>query len=121
MQIAYWVVTIALALLAGFSGLGKIRKDPHQVRVVHETVGIPLSYFPVLATCECAGALGLLLGIWWPASGVAAGIGLVLYFLGALVSHLRVGDTKGIGPAAFMLTLTAGALVLRLATRKLPV
>jgi hypothetical protein len=49
----------------------------------------------------------------WPPIGVAAGIGLVLYFVGAIVSHLRVGDVKGIGSAAFMLVLAAGALTLR--------
>jgi hypothetical protein len=44
---------------------------------------------------------------------MAAGIGLVLYFVGAVVSHLRVGDSKGIGPAAFMLVVAAAALGLR--------
>jgi hypothetical protein len=34
--------------------------------------------------------------------GVAAGIGLVLYFVGAVVSHLRVSDFKGTGAAAFI-------------------
>jgi len=57
-------------------------------------------------------------GIWWPPLGVAAGLGLVLYFVGAIVSHLRVGDAKGIGAAAFMLVLTAGALVVRILTWK---
>jgi hypothetical protein len=46
--------------------------------------------------------------------GVAAGIGLVLYFACAVVAHLRVGDVKGIGPAAFLLALAAGAVVLRI-------
>jgi hypothetical protein len=32
------------------------------------------------------------------------------------VSHLRVGDVKGIGPAAFMLVLAVGALALRVLT-----
>ena len=116
MYAAYLVITILLALMVAFSGLGKIRRDPRQMRVVHETVGVPLTYFPLLAACEFAGTLGLLLGIWWPPLGVAAGIGLVLYFLGATVSHLRVGDVKGIGPAAFMLVVAAGALALRILT-----
>jgi hypothetical protein len=36
--------------------------------------------------------------------------------MGAVVSHLRVGDIKGIGAAAFMLVLAAGALAVRLLT-----
>ena len=112
----YLVMTVLVALMVAFSGLGKIRRDPHQVKVIHETVGVPLKYFPLLAVCECAGALGLVAGIWWPALGVAAAIGLVLYFVGAVVSHLRVGDSIGIGPAAFMVVLAAGALAVRVLT-----
>ena len=37
-----------------------------------------------------------ILGIWWPFMGIAAGIGLVVYFVGAIVSHVPVGDVKGI-------------------------
>jgi hypothetical protein len=84
--------------------------------VVHETIGLPLKYFPLLAACEFAGAVGIVVGIWWPPIGIAAGIGLVLYFVGAVVSHLRVGDVKGIGAAVFMLVLAAGTLALRVLT-----
>ncbi len=84
--------------------------------VIHETVGVPMKYFGPLAACEIAGALGLVAGIWWPVLGVAAGAGLILYFTGAIVSHLRVGDAKGIGPAAFLLAMSVGACVLRILT-----
>ena len=113
MHIAYLVVTLVFALMVSFSGIGKIRRDPHQVKVVHETVGLPLQYFPLLAACEFAGAVGIVVGIWWPLIGMAAGVGLILYFVGAVVAHLRVGDIKGVGPAAFMLTLAAAAFILR--------
>jgi DoxX-like family len=108
------VLTVLWALMVAFSGLGKVRRDPRQVKVIHEIVGIPLKYFPLLALCEFAGAFGLVVGIWWPPLGIAAGIGLVLYFVGAVVSHLRVGDFAGIGPAVLMAVLAAGALALRL-------
>lgn len=104
--------------MAAFSGLGKLRRDPRIVQVIHEVIGVPLKYLPLLAACEFAGALGLVLGIWWPDLGMAAGIGLVLYFVTAVVSHLRVGDVKGMGPAAFLLTLSVAALVLRILTHK---
>jgi hypothetical protein len=113
MRTACLVITPLFAIMVAFSGLGKIRGDPRIVKVIHETVGVPLRYLPLLAACEFAGALGLVLGIWWPPLGVAAGIGLVLYFVGAVVSRLRVGDFKGIGPATFMLVVAAGALALR--------
>lgn len=114
MGIATLVVVIVLAAMATFSGVGKLRHDAHIVQVVHETVGVPMRYFPALAACEIAGAAGILLGLWWPLAGVAGGAGLVLYFAGAVVSHVRVHDSKGMGPAAFLLILSAAALSLRL-------
>ena len=116
MRTVYLGMTVLVALMAAFSGLGKIRRDPRQVKVIHRTVGVPLEYFPLLAVCEFAGALGLLAGMWRPKLGVAAGIGLVLYFVGAIVSHLRVGDFKCVGSAVFMLVLAAGVLILRVLT-----
>ena len=110
MQTIYLVLTGFTAAIATFSGIGKIRKDPKIVKVIHETVGVPMAYMPILAACEFAGALGIVAGIWWPPLGVAAGIGLVVYFLGAVISHLRVGDMAGIGPAGFVLTLASAAL-----------
>ena len=118
MTIAYLVVTIVLAVMAAFSGLGKLRRHPKIVHVVHEVVGVPLIFFPHLAACEFAGALGLVLGIWWPFLGMAAGIFLASYFVGAIVSHLQVGDVKGIGPAAFMLSISVVALALRVLAHK---
>jgi hypothetical protein len=115
-HIAFLAVTIVLAIIVTFSGIAKIRRHPHLVRVIHETVGVPLKFFPLLAACEFAGALGLLAGIWWPPLGIAGGIGLVIYFVGAVVSHLRVSDFNGIGSAAFMLVVAAAALVLRILT-----
>jgi DoxX-like protein len=80
------------------------------VRIIHDIIGVPLKYFPDLAALEFAGALGLVLP--W-----CAGIGLMLYFVGAVVSHLRIGDVKGVGPAAFMLTFAVVTLVVRILIR----
>jgi hypothetical protein len=107
MDIAYLVVTVVLAAMATFSALGKLHRHPKIVHVVHEVVGVPLQYFPHLAACEFAGALGLVLGIC-----------LASYFVGAIVSHLQVGDVKGIGPAAFMLSISVTALALRVLAHK---
>jgi len=76
-----------------------------------------MKYFPLLAACEIAGAVGLVLGIWWPILGIAAASGLAIYFIGAVISHVRVADFKGIGPAAMLLTVSAAALILRVLAR----
>ena len=116
MVAAYWAVTLTLAVIALFSGIAKMRRDPKVIAVIHEVVGVPMKYMTLLAALEFAGALGLIAGLAWRALGLAAALGLVVYFAGAVVSHLRVGDMKGVGPAAFLLALSAGAFALRFLT-----
>jgi hypothetical protein len=116
MPTPYLLITVVFAAMVAFSAFAKLRRDPKVVRVIHEVVGVPFQYFPHLAACELAGALGLVLGIWLPWVGLAASGGLVLYFVGAIISHLRVGDIKGIGPAAFMLMVAAATLAFRVLT-----
>ena len=62
MDTAYLLVTILFAAMVAFSAIAKIRRDPRVVHVIQEVVGVPLQFFPLLAACELAGALGLVLG-----------------------------------------------------------
>ena len=113
MSIAYSVLAVGTSLIVTVSGLMKVRHDSRTTKIIHEVVGVPLKFFPFLAACEFAGGIGLLVGIAWPALGLASACGLVLYFVGAVIGHVRVGDFKGVGPAAFMLCMTAACLILR--------
>jgi hypothetical protein len=61
--IAYVVIAILLAAALGASASLKLRKADRAVAGIHGVVGVPLSWFPYLAACEIAGALGLLVGI----------------------------------------------------------
>ncbi|WP_396134450.1 DoxX family protein [Arthrobacter oryzae] len=66
-------------------------------------------------TLELAAAAGLLAGLaFWPI-GIAAGIGAVLYFAGAIVAHLRVGD-RAVTSSAVLLGISVTAVVLRALT-----
>ena len=77
-----------------------------------------MKWFLGLPACEFAGAAGLLLGLAWAPLGIAAAVGLILYFIGAIVAHLRVGDIKGVGTPAVPLLLAAGCLVTRVLTSR---
>jgi DoxX-like family len=111
---AYVVVASLMSLVAVGSGVAKLRRDPHVVKVIHEVVRVPMKWFPWLAGCEFAGAAGLLIGIVWAPLGLAAAVGLIVYFTGAIVAHLRVGDLKGIGAPAFPFFLAVACLVTRI-------
>jgi hypothetical protein len=53
-------------------------------------VGVPQSWLPRLAVLKSAGAAGLLLGLLGVRPlGIAAAIGLALFFAGALAAHVR--------------------------------
>jgi uncharacterized membrane protein YphA (DoxX/SURF4 family) len=114
MFIAYIIVAILMSALLVMSSTGKLRKDPKQVHSIHEVVGVPMSGLPWLAACEIAGAVGLLVGIfWWPLS-LAAAIGVVIYFIGAVVGHLLAKDFKHVTTPLIPFIFAVVVLVLRL-------
>ena len=78
-------------------------------------VGVSESWLTTLGILKAAGALGLLIGIRVPLIGIAAAVGLVLFFVGAIVTHLRARDYS-FGLAVVFLLLAIAALVLRLAS-----
>ena len=70
-----------------------------------------------LGALKAAGALGLLVGIAVPAIGIAAAAGIVLFFLGAIVTVLRARWYAHLPYPTAWLLLAAGSLVLRLAVK----
>jgi hypothetical protein len=79
-------------------------------------VGVPTSWLFTLGALKAAGAVGLLVGIAVPVIGVAAAIGLTLFFVCAVFAHLRVGWYSTIPFPATFLALAVGTLVSRLAS-----
>jgi hypothetical protein len=74
---------------------------------------LPRSWAPMLGSLLALGSVGLLVGFAVPLLGTLAAAGLVLYFVGALVAHLRVGSRQLVGWAVFFVT-TLAALVVNL-------
>ena len=110
---AYIVVTLLAAAANIFSAtLDFIRFKPILINMAR--VGVSESWINTLGTLKAAGALGLLVGIAMPLIGVAAAGGLVLFFVGAIVTHLRARDYS-FSLAVVLLMLSVTALVLRLA------
>jgi hypothetical protein len=70
----------------------------------------------VVGALEVAGALGLAVGLFVPALGVAAAAGLALLMIGGIGAHARAQDLRNAGPAALLLVLAVATVVLRVAT-----
>ena len=80
-------------------------------------VGVPRSWLFPLGALKAAGAVGLLVGIGVPLIGVAAAVGLVLFFVGAVITHIRAhADALSYAYPGTLLLLAVGSLVPRLAS-----
>lgn len=112
MSIAYDIIGVLLALALLGSATAKLTRNKQVVDTL-TGVGVPLGMFPFLAGCEIAGAIGLVIGLWYAPLGIAAAIGVVLYFIGAVGAHVRKSDFKGLPPAAGLLAIGAVTLILR--------
>lgn len=79
------IVAIVTAAWVGFSAFSVYA---HKAWVVDNLVdyGVPRSWWSWLGAAKALGALGLIIGVWVPAIGVAAAIGLAVYFVGAAVT-----------------------------------
>ena len=98
---AYVVVTLIAIAANTFAATADFMRLKF-VLITAAKVGVPESWLPMLGILKAAGALGLL-------------VGLILFFVGAIITHLRVRDYS-IGPAAAFLLLAVAALVLGLAS-----
>jgi hypothetical protein len=108
------IVSIALAVVLTASAGAKLVKDKAVMEIMAR-VEFPLENVWRLAVAELAGAIGLVVGLFWWPIGVAAAIGVTLYFVGAVIYHLRVHD-KQLAPVTVLLLLAIAALTLRAIT-----
>lgn len=115
MLTAYVAVTLAAVAANAFIATA----DLLRARFVLDNsaaVGLPESWLTPLGLLKAAGAAGLLLGLLGvPLLGPAAAGGLILFFVGAILTHLRARNYALVFPGAY-LVLAAAALVLALAT-----
>jgi hypothetical protein len=104
-------------LLAGSLTYAAARKLSHRPEVVegYARVGVPEDRLDHLAAILLAGAAGLLVGLLWAPIGIAAALGLIVYFALALGAHVRADDLESLPTPAALELLAIAALVLRLA------
>jgi hypothetical protein len=114
MNTAHIVVTLVAIAANGFSGIAAL---VHWKAILPGMVkaGVPESWltFPI-GTFKTAGAAGLLIGLLGsPLLGTAAAIGLILFFVCALYTHVRASDfSPQFGLANGFLLMNIATLVL---------
>src|SRR3954465_1672042 len=115
MHVTYVFITILAALANSYAACLNFA-GAESVKVVADRVQVSRRWMIPLGVLLASGAAGLLVGLAVPALGIAAAIGLVLYFICALSAHARVRD-PGVGGAVTFLALAVGALITDVAYR----
>jgi hypothetical protein len=107
---AYVTVTVIASVFTGIAAVTYLIGHDYP-KAQADMKGVPRSWLPGLGLTLAAGSLGLLAGFSLPLLGLFAAGGLVLYFVGAFIAHLRVGSRKLAGPAVFFVTAVAALAV----------
>jgi hypothetical protein len=114
MAVAFTAVTVFAALWVGFSAVSVFIRAKWVVEPL-AAYGVPASWWTWLGVAKAAGALGLLVGLFVPAVGVAATVGLTLYFTGAVITVLRARSFSHVPFPLLYLTPVVVAYLLGLA------
>jgi len=109
---AYITVTLLGAVFNGAAAVTYLIGHEYP-KTQADMKGIPRKWVPVQGMLLAAGTAGLLAGLAVPLLGTLAASGLVLYFVGAIIAHLRVGSRNIVGGIVFLAT-AAAALTLGL-------
>ncbi|MGW8883316.1 DoxX family protein [Streptomyces sp. NPDC055749] len=111
MSTAYVVVTVLAAAMAGFSAVSVLARAKWVVEPLAD-YGVPRSWWVWLGAAKAAGAVGLLAGLLVPVIGLLAGIGLVLYFTGAVITVIRARSYAHVPFPLVYMAPVVGALAL---------
>ncbi|KKC04186.1 DoxX family protein [Mycobacterium nebraskense] len=112
MNTAYVVITLVTAAIT--AGIAVADLVPAGFVLANSAeVGVPRSWLPALGAVKLAGAAGLVVGLaGLPALGIAAAAGLVLFFVGAVVTHLHAHVLYDIAFPGAYLCMSAASLAL---------
>jgi len=111
-------VVVTSSLLAAVLAFAALRKLSHREEVVQSymRVGVPRDKLDYLAAILLVGAGGLAIGLFWAPIGVAATIGVIVYFLLAVAAHLRADDARNLPTPGAIELVAIATLALRLAS-----
>jgi hypothetical protein len=88
MVIALVAVTLVNVLFNAVESVANFMRA-EWVKQNSRAVGVPDSWLPFLGAVKGAAAVGLAVGLFWRPLGIAAAVGLVVFFVLATALHVR--------------------------------
>ncbi|MCC3765173.1 DoxX family protein [Glycomyces sp. TRM65418] len=114
MVVALVVVTLVTALCNAVEAVANFMRA-EWVKRNSRAVGVPDSWLPFLGFVKGAAAVGLAIGLVWRPLGIAAGAGLVVFFVLATALHLRERVFHNFAGPLLFLALSVAVLWLMIA------
>ena len=112
----FTTLSILLAALCLMPSFAKLSAQP-AMQASAEHFGIEWPRYRLIGVAELAAGVGLLAGLVWHPLGVAAATGMAILLAGALIMHLRAGDSlKHVAPVLAILAVTIVYLVVAITT-----
>jgi DoxX-like family len=95
MFVACALVTVVAAAADPYAATNAFMR-PTWLLATMTKLGVPESWITKLDLLKAAGAVGLLVGIGVPLVGTAATVGLILYFVAAILAHQIASRDSGV-------------------------
>jgi uncharacterized membrane protein YphA (DoxX/SURF4 family) len=118
MTITAAILSILLAFVALAAGAPKVVLKGTSAQL-QSHLGLSAGLVRFVGLAEVAAAVGLVIGLFWRPLGVAAAVGLVVLFIGAIGFHAKAGDysdpklrTQAMVPIVLALVSAAAAVTL---------
>lgn len=113
LQIVTLLFEALLGLFCAYTAYSLFAWTPASLAKAREALHYPRWYWVLAGCIATIGALGLLVGLFFPAIGVLAAAWMVAYFVVATFTHLLRKDFAGFAMPLIFLILPLGLLVLR--------
>jgi DoxX-like protein len=113
LQIVKLLFEALLGLFSAYAAYSLFAWTPPSVAKAREALHYPRWYWFLAGCMATIGAIGLLVGLFFPVIGELAAVWMVAYFVVATFTHLLRKDFAGFAMPIIFLLLPLGLLVLR--------
>ena len=120
MHIAFIIVSVLLALELAIAGVPKVIQLS-AVRANAEHLGVSVALDRMIGAAEVSAAVGLLLGLAFPALSIVTGAAVFLLMCGAIGYHAKAKDNLlAMAPAVLTAALSVAVVVLAVNAAPIP-